>query len=149
MKKAAFSFLFSLAFLAAYAQDMALATVPALDPPAASDEGEVYFLRSTGVYGFGISFKTFLNGESACRINNNRFSKHTVKAGTHHFSVQYYGKRPWAQVPVEDITVKPGEKKYILICQHIGLVQNKLFGVEITPAVGQKILNGLKEDGKY
>jgi hypothetical protein len=149
MKKFAFAFLFSLAFMAAYAQDMAQETAQAFGQPAASDEGEVYFIRSTGLIGFGISFKTFLNDELVCRINNNRFSKHGVKAGTHQFAVQYYGRQRKAKNAVEEIVVKPGEKKYIMLYQQYGFVQNKLFAVEITPAVGQKMISDLKEDGKY
>ncbi len=112
-------------------------------------KGEIIFIRDTGMMGAAIPFRTFVDKKLASRINNKRFTKHTVEAGEHEFSTQYYGKRHKTKTLSSKINVEAGKTHYVLLVQKMGFWVNKLQAVEITADSAQVWLENLKEDKKY
>ena len=112
-------------------------------------KGEIIFIRDTGMVGWAISFRTFVDKKLASRINNKRFTKHTVDAGEHEFSTQYYGKKHKTKTLTSKINVEAGKTHYVLLVQKMGFWVNELQAVEITEASAQSWLEKVKEDKKY
>lgn len=112
-------------------------------------KGEIIFIRDTGIMGWAISFRTFLDKKLASKINNKRFTKHTVKAGEHEFSTQYYGKKHKRKTLSSKINVEAGKTHYVLLVQKMGFWVNELHAVEITADSAQFWLEKVKEDKKY
>ena len=80
MKKIVLVFLVSLAVVS---------TVNAQDKKV--ETGKICFLRSTGMRGAAVSFKTFIDGNLYCKLNNKRYSVHEVPVGKHDIFVQFRG----------------------------------------------------------
>ena len=111
--------------------------------------GEIVFIRDTGIFGSAIAFRTFVDENLASRINNKRYTKHTVEAGTHEFSTQFYGKKHKSKTLKSNITVEAGKTHYVLLVYKMGFWTSKLHAVEITEASAQNWLGKMKEDKKY
>ena len=74
--------------------------------------GKVYLMRSTGFEGSGLAYRTFIDGQIVCKLNNNKYSIHEVTAGEHYLSVQFYGKNSNKGAKKLLITVESGETYY-------------------------------------
>ena len=114
------------------------------------ETGEIIFIRKTGYSGWAIPFKTFIEEDLSSRINNNRYSKHLVKAGVYNCSAQFYGKKRNHKRDQVAVEVKPGEKKYVMLNMHYGFLVAKMSVVEISEESAMNILSqGVKDDPKY
>jgi hypothetical protein len=112
-------------------------------------QGEIVFIRSTGMPGAAIAFSTFLDDKLSSKINNKRYTKHSISAGKHKFAVQYYGKRRNNRHVETEIEVAAGQKKYVMLFMRAGFFVNRIYAVEITEAAATKMLVDIPEDGKY
>jgi hypothetical protein len=113
------------------------------------EQGEIIFIRNSGLAGSLPPFSAFIDTDLACKINNKRYSKHVVAAGKHEFSAQYYGKKCKSKTVRTTVNVAPGEKKYVLIFQDYGWIAAKLYTVEVSEASANVLLAKMKEDRNY
>jgi hypothetical protein len=113
------------------------------------NQGEIVFIRSTGMPGAAVAIRTFIDDKLASKINNKRFTKHSVAAGKHKFAVQYYGKNRKAKQQETEVTVATGQKKYVMLFMRAGFFVNRIHAVEITEESAKALYPDLKEDGKY
>ena len=113
------------------------------------EKGEIVFIRDTGAPGCAITFRTFIDKNLTSKINNKRFTKHSVEAGEHEFSTQFYGKKHKAKTLTSKINVEAGKTHYVLLVNKMGFWISKLHAVEITEASAQIWLGKIKEDKKY
>ena len=110
--------------------------------------GTVYFLRSTGWNMTTGSFPAFIDGELACKLNNNRYSIHQLSEGTHQFSVQFMGKKSKDKIERIDLHIQAGKTYYMqMILEHKALV-DKLFLEEVTESTAKRLMEKLEEDKK-
>jgi len=112
-------------------------------------KGEIIFIRDTGISGSAIAFRAFIDENLVSKINNKRFTKHTVEAGIHEFSTQFYGKKNKAKTLTSKINVEAGKTHYVLLVNKMGFWISKLYAVEITEASAKPWLGKIKEDKKY
>lgn len=75
--------------------------------------GKIYFLRSTGFQGSAVAFKTFIDGEFVCKLNNKKYSIHEVPSGKHECSVQFGGKVSKDKAEKFVIQVEPDKITYV------------------------------------
>ena len=108
----------------------------------------VYFMRSTGFTGSANAFTTFIDDSLVCRLNNKRFSLHTIKPGDHKFTVQFAGKKSKAGAEPIRIKTESGKTYYIQLIFQAGLLVNNLFCQEVTENSAQLIMPALQEDTK-
>ena len=148
MKKYLLLGLFSSFFLCSFAQPQEFYPVKKLENHVI-EKGEIIFIRKTGIAGWAIPFKTFINEDLVCKINNKRFSKHEVEAGSYLCTAQFYGKKRNIKRENASIEVRAGEKKYVLLQMDYGLFYNSLSTIEIPEKTALKIISEIKEDGKY
>ncbi len=114
-----------------------------------SKTGTIYILRSTGLFGSAGAFSTFIDGNLTCRINNNKYSIHEVPAGTHQFSIQFYGRKEKNKNAKIDVNVGRGETIYLSVVQIIGLYFNSIvYCDEITEETAKRKLIELNKDDK-
>jgi hypothetical protein len=113
------------------------------------NQGEIVFIRSTGAPGAAVAIRTFIDNKFSSKINNKRFTKHSVAAGKHKFAVQYYGKKRKAKQQETEITVAAGQKKYVMLFMRAGFFVNRIHAVEITEDSAKALYPDLKEDEKY
>ena len=106
------------------------------------ENAEIYVLRNTGYAGWAVRFRTFMGERLLGKVSNKRYVKYEVPAGTHEFSMQFYGKS--RRHSGLNLNVEAGKKYYLMMVLRYGLVINKLDAVEITAASGQELLRGLK-----
>lgn len=130
---------------AVYSQD-STATQTASTDAAQSGSAKIVFMRSTGYNGSLAAFTTFIDDNLVCRLNNKRFSTHTVQPGEHNFSVQFAGKD--SKVKAERITIKTeaGKTYYIQLIFQPGAFVNNLFCQEVTENSAKLLLPKMKED---
>lgn len=135
------SFLFSSMAFSAFSQrtDTASGT-------AGGATANIVFMRSTGGQGAVIAFSTFIDDQLACRLNNKRFSSHTVPVGQHTVSVQTGGKDTGEKTEHITINAEAGKTYYIQLVSKVGLLINNLSCKEVTEDDAQKVLPKLKED---
>lgn len=117
--------------------------------PTEEKKGEIIFIRDTGFSGCAIAFRTFIDANLVSKINNKRFTKHSVEAGTHEFSTQFYGKKHKTKTLTSNINVEAGKTHYVLLVNITRFWTAKLYAVEITEASAQFWLEKVKEDKKY
>jgi len=113
-----------------------------------NDEATVYFMRFTGFQGAAVSFNSFIDGQLACKLNNNKFSIHKIAPGKHTFAVQYAGKQSKEKAEQITINTEAGKTYYIQLIIQNGFVTDNLFCQEVTESSAQTILPKLKEDKK-
>ena len=115
---------------------------------AQTENGRIYFLRSTGYVGSAGHFTTFIDGEFVCKLNNKRFSMHVVPAGSHLVSVQISGKDVKEKAAPLAVTVEPGKSCYVQLAYTVGTLSSKVGCVEVTENSALPLLKNLKEDTK-
>ena len=111
--------------------------------------GTIYILRSTGFIGSAGAFSTFIDGNLACRINNNKYSIHEVPAGRHQFSIQFYGQKEKNKNDKIVVNVGSGETVFLSVVQIIGFYLNSIvYCDEITEETAKRKLIKLNNDDK-
>ncbi len=148
MKKYFFLALFSSLFLYSFAQPQEFFPSQKVKTHEV-DKGEIIFIRKTGIVGWAIPFKTFINDDLVCKINNKRFSKHKVEAGSYLCTAQFYGKKRNEKREHAHIEVKAGEKKYIILQMNYGFFYNTLSPIEIPEKAALQLISEIKEDRNY
>jgi hypothetical protein len=113
------------------------------------NQGEIVFIRSTGMPGAAVAFRTFIDDKLSSKINNKRFTKHSVVAGKYKYSVQFYGKKRNPNREQVEIEIASGQKKYVMLFMKMGFWVNKIYAVEISEASAKALYPDLKEDEKY
>jgi hypothetical protein len=110
--------------------------------------GTVYFMRSTGWNMTTGSFNTFIDGELACKLNNNRYSIHQLPEGTHQFSVQFMGKKSKEKIQRIDLNIQAGKTYYLQLIYEHGALLDKLYLEEVTESTAKRLMGRLEEDKK-
>jgi hypothetical protein len=111
-----------------------------------SQNGKVYFMRSTGFQGSAQGFTTFIDDKIVCKLNNKRYSIHEVTPGVHQFSVQFAGKSSKEKAERIEIEIEAGKTYYIQLIMQTGVIKNNLYCQEVTKSSANSILEKLKED---
>ena len=94
--------------------------------------GKIYFLRSTGFQGSAVAFKTFIDGEFVCKLNNKKYSIHEVPVGKHECSVQFGGKKSKEKAEKFEVQVEPGKITYVQLVFETGVFINNIYCEEVT-----------------
>lgn len=136
MKKTILTLLVSLFF----------ASVAAAQETSSAGTGKIYFLRSTGFQGSAVAFKTFIDGEFVCKLNNKKYSIHEVPAGKHECSVQFGGKVSKEKAEKFVIDVQPGKTVYVQIVFESGMLINNVYCEEVTENTATSKMQNMKED---
>lgn len=138
MKKIIFKILISLAFTSfSVAQEN--------DSQAT---GKIYFLRSTGFQGSAAAFKTFIDGEFVCKLNNKKYSIHEVPVGKHECSVQFGGKKSKEKAEKFEVQVEAGKISYVQLVFETGMFINNIYCEEVTENTGVQKMKMMEEDTK-
>src|SRR5918993_592753 len=93
----------------------------------ASNSAKIVFMRSTGFSGSATAFTTFIDDQLVCRLNNKRFSTHSIAAGEHTFSVQFAGKDSKEKAERIKINMESGKTYYIQLVFQTGLLINNIY----------------------
>jgi len=113
-----------------------------------SQTGKICFIRSTGFAGSASAFKTFIDDEFVCKLNNKKYSYHEVSAGTHFCSVQFGGKKSKEKAEKFEIEVKPNVITYVQLVFETGILINNIYCEEVTENTALRKMKKLKEDVK-
>jgi hypothetical protein len=111
-----------------------------------SGTATVYFMRSTGFTGSAQGFTVFIDDAIVCKINNKRYSTHTIPAGKHIFSAQFAGKKSKEKAERIEIEMEEGKEYYIQLIFQNGILVNNIYCQEVTKSSAAKILASLKQD---
>ncbi|MFN5135235.1 MAG: DUF2846 domain-containing protein [Chitinophagaceae bacterium] len=125
-----------------------LSIVHAQTSDTTSAKSKVYFLRNTGYVGSAAAFKTFIDSQFLCRINNKRYTVHEVPPGKHTFSVQFGGTELKEKAERFELTLEPGKTYYLRVVFKNGAFVNNVYCEEITENTAKKEMESLKEDTK-
>ncbi|CAM4027459.1 DUF2846 domain-containing protein [Flavobacterium sinopsychrotolerans] len=112
------------------------------------ETGKIYFLRSTGFQGSAVAFKTFIDGEFVCKLNNKKYSIHEVPAGKHECSVQFGGKVSKDKAEKFVIQVEPGKITYVQLVFETGILINNIYCEEVTENTAKSKMTNMTEDTK-
>jgi hypothetical protein len=112
------------------------------------ETGKIYFLRSTGFQGSAVAFKTFIDGEFVCKLNNKKYSIHEVPAGKHECSVQFGGKVSKDKAEKFVIQVEPGKITYVQLVFETGILINNIYCEEVTENTAKSKMANMTEDTK-
>lgn len=110
--------------------------------------GKICFIRSTGFMGSASAFKTFIDENFVCKLNNKRYSIHEVSAGKHSCSVQFGGKKSKVRAEKFEVVVKPNETTYVQVVFETGVLVNNIYCEEVTKNTALNKIKKLKEDKK-
>ena len=110
--------------------------------------GKIYFLRSTGFAGSAAAFKTFIDNEFVCKLNNKKFSIHEVKVGKHTCSVQFGGKKSKESSEKFEVLVESGKITYVQLVFETGLLVNNVYCEEVTENTAKQKMINMQEDEK-
>ncbi|ULC58847.1 DUF2846 domain-containing protein [Flaviramulus sp. BrNp1-15] len=110
--------------------------------------GTICFIRSTGFAGSATAFKTFIDDEFVCKLNNKRYSFHEVPAGSHFCSVQFGGKKSKEKAEKFEVEVQPGNITYVQLVFETGVLINNVYCEEVTENTAKSKMEKLKEDNK-
>ncbi|MFD0837049.1 hypothetical protein ACFQ0I_14810 [Mariniflexile aquimaris] len=110
--------------------------------------GKICFIRSTGFAGSAAAFKTFIDDEFVCKLNNKKYSFHDVKIGKHTCSVQFGGKKSKEKAEKFEVDVKPGVITYVQLVFETGAFVNNVYCEEITENTATNKMQTLEEDLK-
>ncbi|MBU0942041.1 MAG: DUF2846 domain-containing protein [Flavobacteriaceae bacterium] len=114
----------------------------------AKETGKIYFLRSTGFQGSAVAFKTFIDGEFVCKLNNKKYSIHEVPVGKHECSVQFGGKKSKEKAEKFEVLVEAGKITYVQLVFETGAFVNNIYCEEVTANTALKKMEGMTEDDK-
>ena len=112
------------------------------------ETGKIYFLRSTGFQGSAVAFKTFIDGEFVCRLNNKKYSIHEVPVGKHECSVQFGGTKSKEKAEKFEIQVEAGKITYVQLVFETGLFINNIYCEEVTENTAKQKMLIMEEDTK-
>jgi hypothetical protein len=112
------------------------------------ETGKIYFLRSTGFQGSAVAFKTFIDGEFVCKLNNKKYSIHEVPVGKHECSVQFGGKTSKEKAEKFEVQVEAGKITYVQLVFETGVFINNIYCEEVTENTAKKKMEILVEDTK-
>ena len=112
------------------------------------ETGKIYFLRSTGFQGSAVAFKTFIDGEFVCKLNNKKYSIHEVSAGKHECSVQFGGKVSKDKAEKFVIQVEPEKITYVQLVFETGILINNIYCEEVTENTAKSKMVKMTEDSK-
>jgi hypothetical protein len=112
------------------------------------ETGKIYFLRSTGFGGSAAAFKTFIDGEFVCNLNNKKYSVHEVPAGNHECSVQFGGKKSKEKAEKFEVQVEAGKITYVQLVFETGVLINNIYCEEVTENTAQQKIKKMVEDTK-
>jgi hypothetical protein len=93
-------------------------------------------------------FTAFIDDSLVCKLNNKRFSVHTVSPGTHKFTVQFAGKKSKDKAEPISIDIEAGKTYYVQMIFQSGFFANNLYCQEVTASSARAILPQLKQDTK-
>ncbi|GAA4291268.1 DUF2846 domain-containing protein [Aestuariibaculum suncheonense] len=110
--------------------------------------GKIYFLRSTGFAGSASAFKTFIDGEFVCKLNNKKYSVHEVPVGSHQCSVQFGGKKSKEKAEKFEVVVEPGKTVYVQLVFETGVLVNNVYCEEVTENTATQKMSYMEEDTK-
>lgn len=113
-----------------------------------SNMATVYFIRSTGFQGSATAFTAFIDDSVVCKLNNKRFSIHTIVPEQHKFTVQFAGKKPKEKAEAIHINTEAGKTYYIQMIFQPGAFINNLYCQEVTENSAKTMLPALKQDTK-
>ncbi|MGZ0016552.1 hypothetical protein [Yeosuana sp. AK3] len=113
-----------------------------------SQTGKICFIRSTGFAGSAAAFKTFIDDEFVCKLNNKRYSFHEVSVGKHFCSVQFGSKKSKEKAEKFEIEVKPGGITYVQLVFETGVLINNVYCEEVTENTAKSKMENLTEDVK-
>ncbi len=112
------------------------------------ETGKICFLRSTGISGSAAAFKTYIDGELVCKLNNKKYSLHEVIIGNHECYVQFGGLKVNEKAEKCKILVEPGKITYVQFFLENGILSFRIYGVEITENKAKEKIKKMKEDTK-
>lgn len=112
------------------------------------ETGKIYFLRSTGFQGSAAAFKTFIDGEFVCRLNNKKYSIHEVSVGKHQCSVQFGGTKSKDNAEKFEVQVEAGKITYVQLVFETGLFINNIYCEEVTENTAKQKMLTMVEDDK-
>lgn len=112
------------------------------------ETGKIYFLRSTGFQGSASAFKTFIDGEFVCKLNNKKYSVHEVPVGKHECSVQFGGKKSKEKAEKFEVQVEAGKSTYVELVFETGLFINNIYCQEVTENTAINKMEKMEEDTK-
>lgn len=110
--------------------------------------GKIYFLRSTGFQGSAVAFKTFIDGDFVCKLNNKKYSIHEVPVGKHECSVQFGGKTSKEKAEKFEVQVEPGKITYVQLVFETGVLINNIYCEEVTENTAKQKMLNMEEDTK-
>lgn len=110
--------------------------------------GKIYFLRSTGFAGSAAAFKTFIDGEFVCKLNNKKYSIHEVPLGKHECSVQFGGKKSKDKAEKFEVIVEAGKITYVQLVFEMGAFISNIYCEEVTENTAVKKMKIMVEDTK-
>ncbi|WP_369753779.1 DUF2846 domain-containing protein [Flavobacterium sp. WC2409] len=113
-----------------------------------TETGKIYFLRSTGFQGSAVAFKTFIDGEFVCKLNNKKYSIHEVPVGKHECSVQFGGKKSKEKAEKFEVQVEAGKITYVQLVFETGLFINNIYCEEVTENTATQKMKIMEEDTK-
>lgn len=114
----------------------------------AKETGKIYFLRSTGFQGSAVAFKTFIDGEFVCKLNNKKYSIHEVPVGKHECSVQFGGKKSKEKAEKFEVLVEAGKVTYVKLVFETGVFINNIYCEEVTENTAIQNMKMMEEDTK-
>jgi hypothetical protein len=112
------------------------------------ETGKIYFLRSTGFQGSAAAFKTFIDGEFVCKLNNKKYSIHEVPVGKHECSVQFGGKVSKEKAEKFEVNVEAGKITYVQLVFETGIFVNNIYCEEVTENTAIQKMKKMEEDTK-
>ena len=110
------------------------------------ETGKIYFLRSTGFAGSAQAFKTFIDEQFVCKLNNKRYSIHEVPVGKHKCSVQFGGKESKEGAEKFEVQVEAGKITYVELVFETGFWINNIYCEEITENSAKQKISKMSED---
>jgi hypothetical protein len=112
----------------------------------AKETGKIYFLKSTGFQGSAVAFKTFIDGEFVCKLNNKKYSIHEVSVGKHECSVQFGGKKSKEKAEKFEVLVEAGKITYVKLVFERGVLVNNIYCEEVTENTAVQNMKMMEED---
>jgi hypothetical protein len=110
--------------------------------------GKICFLRSTGLVGFYAHFKTYIDGNLVCKLDNKKYSIHEVCAGNHECYVIFGGSKFNEKAEKCKIKVESDKITYVQFFLENGSLSFRIYGEEITEDKAKEKIKKMKEETK-
>ena len=110
-----------------------------------TETGKIYFLRSTGLVGSGSPFKTYIDGELVCKLDNKKYSIHEISSGVHECYVLFGGLKLNEKAEKCKIKVESGKITYVQFFLENGFLSFRIYGEEITENTAKQKIEKMKE----